>query len=149
MICLHKFLLQDPAEADKLLKIQRDLDETKIILVSAEIVQDFTCNAFCRLPITLLLFPCAFAPYFDFLQDKFLSFFQFIYSLACSVLRKKKKIVFVGNKEVMWLGLYDYTIKMNLYLLNLCWILHANFCNTSDWTKNNTSYSLNLKCPFD
>jgi len=25
--------LQDPAEADKLLKIQRDLDETKIILV--------------------------------------------------------------------------------------------------------------------
>jgi hypothetical protein len=26
--------LQDPAEADKLLKIQRDLDETKIILVS-------------------------------------------------------------------------------------------------------------------
>jgi hypothetical protein len=25
---------QDPAEADKLLKIQRDLDETKIILVS-------------------------------------------------------------------------------------------------------------------
>ncbi|KAL6324138.1 hypothetical protein AAG906_006409 [Vitis piasezkii] len=96
---LTKF--QDPAEADKLLKIQRDLDETKIILVSAEIVQDFTCNAFCGLPITLLLFPCAFAPYFDFLQDKFLSFFQFLYSLACSVLRKKKKIVFVGNKEVM------------------------------------------------
>ena len=28
------FSLQDPAEADKLLKIQRDLDETKIILVS-------------------------------------------------------------------------------------------------------------------
>jgi hypothetical protein len=27
-------LLQDPAEADKLTKIQRDLDETKIILVS-------------------------------------------------------------------------------------------------------------------
>ena len=27
--------LQDPAEADKLLKIQRELDETKIILVSA------------------------------------------------------------------------------------------------------------------
>jgi hypothetical protein len=26
--------LQDPAEADKLLKIQRELDETKIILVS-------------------------------------------------------------------------------------------------------------------
>ncbi|CAI0427417.1 unnamed protein product [Linum tenue] len=26
---------QDPAEADKLLKIQRDLDETKIVLVSA------------------------------------------------------------------------------------------------------------------
>ncbi|KAL6613757.1 hypothetical protein ACP70R_036027 [Stipagrostis hirtigluma subsp. patula] len=29
---------QDPAEADKLLKIQRDLDETKIILVSTVIV---------------------------------------------------------------------------------------------------------------
>lgn len=27
-------VLQDPAEADKLLKIQRDLDETKIVLVS-------------------------------------------------------------------------------------------------------------------
>jgi hypothetical protein len=27
-------ILQDPAEADKLTKIQRDLDETKIILVS-------------------------------------------------------------------------------------------------------------------
>lgn len=27
-------LYQDPAEADKLLKIQRDLDETKIILVN-------------------------------------------------------------------------------------------------------------------
>ena len=31
---LTKF--QDPAEADKLLKIQRELDETKIILVSTE-----------------------------------------------------------------------------------------------------------------
>lgn len=29
--------LQDPAEADKLLKIQRELDETKIILVSIEL----------------------------------------------------------------------------------------------------------------
>lgn len=28
------FKFQDPAEADKLLKIQRELDETKIILVS-------------------------------------------------------------------------------------------------------------------
>lgn len=28
------FYSQDPAEADKLLKIQRELDETKIILVS-------------------------------------------------------------------------------------------------------------------
>lgn len=31
---------QDPAEADKLLKIQRDLDETKIILVSSSIFSD-------------------------------------------------------------------------------------------------------------
>lgn len=31
------FNIQDPAEADKLLKIQRELDETKIILVSSYI----------------------------------------------------------------------------------------------------------------
>lgn len=34
MIYLSSNSLQDPAEADKLFKIQRDLDETKIILVS-------------------------------------------------------------------------------------------------------------------
>jgi hypothetical protein len=32
--------LQDPAEADKLTKIQRDLDETKIILVSNAITYE-------------------------------------------------------------------------------------------------------------
>lgn len=32
--CSSYSLRIDPAEADKLLKIQRDLDETKIILVS-------------------------------------------------------------------------------------------------------------------
>lgn len=123
MICLHKFLLQDPAEADKLLKIQRDLDETKIILVSAEIVQDFTCNAFCGLPITLLVFPCAFAPYFDFLQDKFLSFFQFIYSLACSVLRKKKKLSLWSIKK-----LCDWVcMTIPLKWIYTCWI-YVGYC---------------------
>lgn len=40
LFAFQLFLLQDPAEADKLLKIQRDLDETKIILVSNAIHVD-------------------------------------------------------------------------------------------------------------
>ena len=35
---------QDPAEADKLLKIQRDLDETKIILVSFQLWFCYSCR---------------------------------------------------------------------------------------------------------
>ena len=47
--------LQDPAEADKLLKIQRDLDETKIILVSSCMFSDPRKHKYkaCRNPMEL------------------------------------------------------------------------------------------------
>jgi len=46
---------QDPAEADKLLKIQRDLDETKIILVSSCMFSDPRKHKYkaCRNPMEL------------------------------------------------------------------------------------------------
>lgn len=123
MICLHKFLLQDPAEADKLLKIQRDLDETKIILVSAEIVQDFTCNAFCGLPITLLVFPCAFAPYFDFLQDKFYPSSNSYIPWPVQYLERKKKLSLWSIKK-----LCDWVcMTIPLKWIYTCWI-YVGYC---------------------
>lgn len=60
--CFPIIILQDPAEADKLLKIQRDLDETKIILVSNSIAHELIypdCNLYPMLAMAYSLFQCA------------------------------------------------------------------------------------------
>ena len=53
--------LQDPAEADKLLKIQRELDETKIILVSIKLIMHYFLN---HKTESMHLLPSKFAIFF-------------------------------------------------------------------------------------